>query len=93
MTQIKQLSEFLSAIGKDPRIGPIHIALFTVLFNQWLADDFPDGILIFSYQVMPLAKIASRGTFYKTIKELNEYDYIRYMPCFNRKGSKVFIGN
>jgi hypothetical protein len=44
-----------------------------------------------SYEVMPLAKIASKVTFYKTIKELNAYGYLRYVPCLNRKGSEVYF--
>jgi hypothetical protein len=91
MQHINPLSEFLLAIGKDPRIGPVHIALFTVLFNKWVNEQYPIAIRIVSYQVMPLAKIASKVTFHKTIKELDTYGYLRYVPCFNRKGSKVYF--
>lgn len=89
MQHLQPLSEFLLAIGKDPRIGPVHIALFTVLFNRWVSEQYPDAIRIVSYEVMPLAKIASKVTFHKTIKELNAYGYLEYRPCFNRKGSRV----
>lgn len=91
MQTIKPLSDFLASIGKDPRIGPVHIALFTVLYNKWVKDDFPKSILIVSYQIMPLAKICSRVTFHKTIKQLDAYGYIKYEPFFNRKGSKVYL--
>jgi hypothetical protein len=91
MTHTKPLSEFLTAISKDPRIGPVHVALFTVLFNRWVHEQFPEAIRIMSYEVMPLAKIASKVTFYKTIKELNAYGYLRYVPYLNRKGSEVYF--
>ena len=91
MEKTKTLTDFLSAVTRDPRIGPIHIALFTVLYNKWIRDGFPRAILIASYQIMPLAKIASRVTFCKTIKELHEYGYLKYEPFFNRRGSKVYL--
>jgi hypothetical protein len=91
MRHLQTLSEFLFAVGKDPRIGPVHIALFTVLFNKWVNENYPEAIRIFSYEIMPLAKIASSGTFHKAIKELHSYGYLKYVPCFNRKGSRVYL--
>ena len=92
MDQIKPLSDFFTAIDKDPRISITHIGLYAALLQYWSEHHFENPVYVFSYDVMPIAKISASTTFHKTIRELSEYGYIKYEPSFKRnKGSKVYF--
>jgi len=85
---------FFEKIHSDPKIGPFHIAVFSALYWAWLKNGKNNFLLVFSHEVMPIAKIGGRYTYQRTMKELAEYGYIRYTPSFNRfRGSKIeFVG-
>jgi hypothetical protein len=88
------LSEFFKTIQEDPRINATHISIYAALMNCWQEHLFQNPISIFSYQVMKLAKISGSATYHKSIKELHEYGYIKYVPSFNHfLGSQVYIQN
>jgi len=91
MKQFKPLNDFFEGIKNDPHIGCSHIALYTALYNLWVSQGCLGPVVIFSYTIMPIAKIGGLGTYHKTIRELNEYGYLRYEATFNRKGSKVYL--
>jgi hypothetical protein len=92
MDKLKPLSDFFTAIDKDPRISITHIGLYAALLQYWSEHHFENPVYVFSYDVMSIAKISASTTFHKTIRELNEYGYIKYEPSFKRnKGSKVYF--
>ncbi|TXE13415.1 hypothetical protein [Algoriphagus aquimarinus] len=84
----------MSGIDKDPRISLSHIGLFSVLLH--VREEF-DGIEPFPIkreELMKAAKISSTATYFKIIRQLNEYGYIHYLPTFNRmRQSRVSIGS
>ena len=91
MGEMNPLVNFFSGIANDPRIGITHIALYSALYQLWVKQHCINPIRIYSYTVMPAAKIFGLSTYHKAIRELNEYGYIRYEATFNRKGSKVYL--
>jgi hypothetical protein len=92
MDTIYILQDFFTAIRDDPRIGPTHISLYTTLFHQWSRQEFQGPVRVFSKELMPLCKIYGSATFYRSIRELNEYGLIQYKPCNNYiKGSYVYF--
>jgi hypothetical protein len=94
MHHMQSLSDFFKAIQEDPRINATHISIYAALMNCWQEHLFQNPISIFSYQVMKLAKISGSATYHKSIKELHEYGYIKYVPSFNHfLGSQVYIQN
>lgn len=93
MEQLKPLTDFFDAIRTDPYVGSSHIAVFTALYNMWVRQGCQNPLLVFSYTVMPEAKIGGLGTYHRVIKELDGQGYLRYVPCFNRKGSKVYFNS
>lgn len=53
---------------------------------------FENPIRVFSYEIMPLCKISGIATYHKSIGELHQYGYIRYVPSFYRLSkSLIFI--
>lgn len=89
---LKPLSDFFSAINKDGRISITHIGIYAALLQRWKEQEFAIPMMAFSSEIMALAKISSSATYYKCIRELNEFGYIRYEPSFNRNlGSNIYI--
>jgi hypothetical protein len=93
MKHVHLLQEFFAAIRDDPRIGTSHISLYAALFQLWSRQNFRYPMRVFSKELMPLCKIYGTATFHKSIRELHEYGYIRYVPSFDPLvGSSVFLG-
>lgn len=82
------VADFLEAIETDPRIGISHIGLYAVLVTFQKS-----GVIeAFAKQVMIVAKITARSTYYKLIRELDEYGYLSYMPSYDpRIPSRIAI--
>lgn len=92
MEQSQQFKRFYEVIAGDGRIGPVHISIYMGLLHLWAAQGYVNPIHIFSRDLMPLAKISGIATYYRTLKELNKYGYIRYISTYDRIiGSLVYI--
>jgi hypothetical protein len=86
------LQIFFETIKSDPRIGPIHISLYSALYLQWKENKYENPIYIFSKELKPYCKISGSATYHRSIRQLHEYGYIRYVPSFNHcLGSLVYI--
>jgi hypothetical protein len=84
-------SKLLKLMSKDERLNATHISLFSGLFVQWQRGDFKSPFSITRKTLMAFSRIASIATYHKCIKELDEYGYIRYQPCYHPKlGSQVY---
>lgn len=92
MYQLNPLTDFFSAIDKDPRISITHIGLYAALLQYWIEHDYENPVQVFSYEIMKIAKISTKTTYHKCIKDLSSFGYIRYEPSYRRdKGSKIFF--
>lgn len=78
------LDSFLSQIALDPRISATHISLYVALLHQWSENGFIGPVVIKREKVMQLAKISSPRTYFKRIKNLDEFGYISYWPANHR---------
>src|SRR5437867_444342 len=92
MEQLQSLSKFFAAIENDPRISITHIGIYAALLQYWKKHEYNNPVQVQSREIMELAKISGRATYFKVIKGLNEYGYIRYEPSFKRnQRSKVYL--
>lgn len=90
MYQFKALSDFFTAIDKDPRISITHIGIYAALLQYWSEHHFENPVHVFSHEIMRIAKISASTTYHKCVRDLSDYGYIRYEPSFSRnQGSKV----
>lgn len=90
--QARLLDRFFRLAGKDPRINCVHIGLYTALLYCWSRQPFPGPLRVYSHEMIDPAKFSCRETYYKYIRELSEYGYIRYEPSNNnRLRSKVYF--
>lgn len=79
-----KLYSFLLTAKEDGRITAGHIALFAALLEKSLETSKNKEVKIFRQEIMHLAKISSRRTYNKRMKELQEFGYINYFPSFHQ---------
>ena len=83
MSEVKELTNFFSAIKEDPRIGATHISLYMALFQFYYLNRLNNPIAITRTSVMEVAKIRGLATYHKCMKDLVECGYIQYEPSFD----------
>lgn len=91
---IKHLTAVFYKMADDERLSPFHISLYFTLFQFWNLNRFKNPISIARQETMRLSKIGSVNTYIKCIKELDKWQYIKYLPSHNPlKGSLVNLYN
>lgn len=87
MRQIDPLTNFMSGIAGDVRIGSTHIALFVAVYDLWLKKEKTESLDIQPKQLMKRAKILARSTYVRTIRDLGKWGYLVYEPSYNNKST------
>ena len=84
--------EFFKKSTTDSRLGPIHIAVYTAIFDIWIKKGCISPVTLFSSEVLPVAKLSTRMTYHRILKELGDYGYLMYTPSFNKyRGSRIIL--
>ena len=92
MSETDPLYIFLSAIGDDPRISCAHISVYMALWKKWKDNRCQQPLSFFRSDLAPLCKLSSYNSYHKTIRQLHEYGYIKYVPSYNHfLGSLVYF--
>lgn len=87
---IKHLNGVFEQFSKDSRLNPTHISLYVALFQFWNTNYFKPEFFINRDEVMQYAKIGSKSTYHRCIKELHHWNYLIYTPSHNPfKGSHI----
>jgi hypothetical protein len=69
----------------DSRVTIYHLGLYWALFQTWNEHSFQTPIHVYRDEIMARAKIRTRNTYAKCMRELSEWNYISYDPaahCF-----------
>jgi hypothetical protein len=83
---------FYATIESDVRIGTSHISLYMALLHQYNLFGDSNSVEILRDDIMRLAKIYSRKTYHRCIRDLHEFGYIKYHPAINASViSKVIL--
>ena len=94
MNYIKHLTGFFEKVSTDFDLNPTHISLYMAIFQLWNQNRFQNPIGISRDELMRISKIASYATYHKCIKELDERNFVKYMPSYNPfKGSTLEVLN
>ena len=89
---IRQVEGVMDQFKVDDRITPWHISLYFALFQIWNDARFRDEINIRRDELMSLSKIGSANTYTRCLKQLNDWNYIKYIPSKSRfVSSKVHM--
>ena len=90
MNYIKHLNGVFIQFSKDNRLNPTHISLYVGLFQLWNNYHFCDAFHINRQEVMAYAKIGSKSTYHRCLKELHHWKYLFYTPSHNPfQGSRI----
>lgn len=94
MNYIRHLSSVLEVIADDNRLNTSHVSLYVALFQIWNQHRFENPISINRSDTMRISKIGSRVTYHRCLKNLAEWNYIKYFPSHNpMKGSLINMYN
>ncbi|MBC8769665.1 hypothetical protein H4O18_16825 [Arenibacter sp. BSSL-BM3] len=94
MNYIKHLNGVFLQFSKDHRLNPTHISLYVGLFQLWNNYHFRDSFHINREEVMAYAKIGSKSTYHRCLKELDHWKYLKYIPSHNPfQGSRIKMFN
>lgn len=92
MEKFTPLTDFFTAVKEDARINPIHISIYITLLYRWQESALDNPLCIFSHEVMPFCKVSGPATYHRSIRELHQWGYIKYVPSYNHfLGSLVYI--
>jgi hypothetical protein len=83
MEEVKEITNFFSAIQEDHRIGISHISVYMALFQFYNLNQFRNPVNITRAAVMQVAKISGLATYHKCMRDLAEFGYIEYRPSYN----------
>ncbi len=90
MNYIKHLNAVFQQFARDSRLNPTHISLYIALFQFWNINRFPETFYINREEVMKMAKIGSKATYHRCLKNLSDWSFILYLPSHNPyKGSQI----
>ena len=91
---IKHLNNAFLKIEQDNRLNPSHVSLYMALFKLWNSNRFVEVFYIYRDEVMQCSKIGSKTTYHRCIRDLNNWNYIMYLPSHNPfKGSQIKLTN
>lgn len=94
MNYIKYLTGFFEKVSTDFDLNPTHLSLYMAIFQLWNQNRFQNPICISRDELMRVSKIASYATYHKCIKELDERNFVKYMPSYNPfRGSTLEVVN
>lgn len=89
---ISHLNAWFEKSYEDQRLTSGHIALYIALFQFWNLNRFQNPFTILREDTMRAAKIGSKTTYTKYLKDLHTWKYINYDPSFNpHRGSEIHL--
>jgi len=81
---MESLVQLLEPLTKDARLGAVHISFYVALLQCREAQGGAGPIFLDRKEVMRLARIQGKTTYYKVLQELVEYGVVQYRPCRDR---------
>ncbi|WP_426330070.1 hypothetical protein [Pedobacter sp. R-06] len=88
----KNLNLVFSVINSDKRITTTDIALIYALIIYYVKGRSGDYFQVSRRGLMEISKISSTRTYHKSINNLINFGYIKYVPSYHPKlGSKVSL--
>jgi hypothetical protein len=87
---IKNSVAFARHVPIDDRLTPYHISLWYAYFHLWNDERFDNPFRMYRNDVMDLAAIGSTTTFRKCLNDLNQWEYLLYLPSQSKhRPSKI----
>jgi hypothetical protein len=88
----KMIVDFMEKAREDPYIGPSHISVFMALIFECNLQGGFENMKVSRREVMCRAKISSIVTYFKCMKDLDQFSYLQYSPSTSGlTGSRITI--
>jgi hypothetical protein len=88
----KSLGRLCTALLKDQRLHPYHLAIYFALLHVWQEQNCVIPFRISRAEIMKASKIRAFTTYHKHMKDLDEFGFIQYEPSFHPlQGSSVTL--
>ncbi len=92
MNYIKHQLDVFSRMDQIKEFKSYHLTLYLALFRLWNRNRFKNPIYAFREELMEMARIGSKTTYFKIMKDLHYHDFVKYEPSFDREvASKVHL--
>ncbi len=79
---LKQMMDFFVRAQGDHRMGPLHVALYMAVFQEWCIVEGKSPVQVTQARLREVAKVG-RTTYHKCMRELQTYGYIKYIPSMS----------
>jgi len=94
MSVLEPLTVFFERTRNDQRISNTHIGVFAALLQYRLERGFCNPIDTNSLEIMAIAKISALKTYYRCLKDMSDYGYLRYVPSKKKnRASKIYFSD
>lgn len=84
MNYVRHLNAFFTRIRNDNRLTSAHVSLYLAVFHYWNLNRFQNPFPVRREEIMQLAKIGSKNTYHKCLKDLHQANYLHYFPSASR---------
>jgi hypothetical protein len=80
------IGELLAPLVGDDRVGPVHVCLYLAIVQCRERQGLAATFFIRREELMRLAKIRGKTTYFRTMGELAEWGYVEYWPSRDKGG-------
>jgi len=89
---IRHLTATFEKIDATTGFTPFHTSLYLALFRRWNMNYFQNPISVARDELMRMAQIGSVKTYYRCLKALDRWGFIRYEPSYcPSRGSHIYL--
>jgi hypothetical protein len=84
------IGELLAPLVGDDRVGPVHVCLYLAILQCGERQPVATPFFIRREELMRLAKIRGKTTYFRVMGELAKWGYVEYWPSRDKGGrSKI----
>ena len=91
---MKTMGRLLAPLVADKRVGPVHVCLYLAIWQCGERQGEDGSIVIRREELMRLAKMEGKTTYYRVMGDLARWGYVQYTPSRDGAGrSRVMIND
>jgi hypothetical protein len=80
------IGELLAPLVGDDRVGPVHVCLYLAILQFGERQGLAAPFYIRREELMRLAKIRGKTTYFRVMGELAKWGYVEYWPSWDKGG-------
>jgi hypothetical protein len=78
--KMKTMGRLLAPLVEDKRVGPVHVCLYMAIWQCAERQGTDGAIVIRREELMRLAKMEGKTTYYRVMGDLARWGYVEYTP-------------